>query len=184
MTPATRKATAKEAKQEQILDLAERQLMAGGYGRLSIVGIARELGVAANTIYWYFPSKDNLFVAALQRLSMRLVQAKPPHAEGFSAQAVWFVDQLAELRPVRIAVHERARSSKVVADYEVGFQRQLRGMLEGGLREQLPAAEVDGAADLFLATVEGLLVTGKSPAERLQILERLLRGLGINQARA
>ncbi len=180
MAPATRKASAKEAKQDEILDLAVRRLTQGGYAGLSVIGIARDLGVAANTIYWYFPSKDHLFVAAMQRLSMRIVQAKPPHAAGFATQAFWFVDRLAELRPVRMAVHERARASELVAEYERGFQAQLRAMLEGGLRENLPADEVDDAADLFLATVEGLLVTDRTKAYRRRVLDRLLRGLGLD----
>src|SRR5258708_25181536 len=180
MAPATRKASAKEAKQDEILDLAVRRLTQGGYAGLSVIGIARDLGVAANTIYWYFPSKDHLFVAAMQRLSMRIVQAKPPHAAGFATQAFWFVDRLAELRPVRMAVHERARASELVAEYERGFQAQLRAMLEGGLRENLPSDEVDDAADLFLATVEGLLVTDRTKPYRRRVLDRLLRGLSLN----
>src|SRR5258708_10070958 len=125
MTPATRKASAKEAKQDEILDQAVRRLMQDGYAGLSVIGIARDLGVAANTIYWYFPSKDHLFVAAVRRLSLRIVQAKPPHPAGFAVQAVLFVDRLAELRPVRMAVHERARSSELVAADEPGVQAQL-----------------------------------------------------------
>src|SRR5258708_34045407 len=111
MTPATRKASAKEAKQDEILDLAVGRLMQDGYAGLSVIGIARDLGVAANTIYWYFPSKDHLFVAAMRRLSLRIVQAKPPHAAGFAVQAFWFVDRLAAPLPVRMSVHGRARAS-------------------------------------------------------------------------
>ncbi|MEA2684555.1 MAG: hypothetical protein QOK05_2883 [Chloroflexota bacterium] len=177
MTPANRKTSPRETKEDQILDAAERQLLSGGYGALSVIGIGRQLGVAANTIYWYFPSKDHLFVAALRRMSQRIVEEKPPHNAGFVQQTKWFVDRLAEMRPVRTAMHERAQGSEVVAEFERGFQALLRQMLEGGLREHLPAASIGDSADVILATIEGLLVTDKTPAQRHRILERLLSGL-------
>jgi len=48
---------------DEILALAQARLREGGYEALSVAALARELGLAQNAIYWYFPSKDHLFVA-------------------------------------------------------------------------------------------------------------------------
>jgi AcrR family transcriptional regulator len=180
VSPATRKASSREAKRNEILEAAERQLLAGGYNRLSVAAIARDLGVAANTIYWYFPTKDHLFVAVLERMTARLLRQKPPHSAGLVQQALWFAARMAELQPVRIAVHERARTSALVADFERHYRAGMAEMLAGGLRENLPDAEVEVATRAFVATVEGVLVLGLSPKQRDAVLARVLQALIAN----
>lgn len=64
--PLARTGVDREAKLEEILAAAERRLVAGGYAHMSVAAIARELGLVQNSIYWYFPSKDHLFVAVLR----------------------------------------------------------------------------------------------------------------------
>src|SRR5215210_758410 len=109
--PRTRHEVDRETKVEEILDAAVSRLDEGGYEALSVAGIARELGVAQNAIYWYFPSRDHLFVAALER------------------KVLWFVDQLQEIEPVRAAMYERARTSPVVAEFADELNRTWRRML-------------------------------------------------------
>src|SRR2546428_12358284 len=115
--PRTRNDADWNLKSGRVLDAAEARLLDGGYEAMSIAAIARDLDLAQNSIYWYFPSKDHLFVAALRRLLPRIVAAKPPARRGLTAQVLWFVDRLDELRPIIVAVHERARISQVVAEF-------------------------------------------------------------------
>ena len=65
--PRTRSEVERDAKVAEILEAAVRRLAEGGYDALSVAGIARELGIAQNAVYWYFPSKDDLFAAMLTR---------------------------------------------------------------------------------------------------------------------
>ena len=51
--PATRHEVDRKDKVIEITAAAERQLLDGGYGSLSLASIARELGLAQNSIYWY-----------------------------------------------------------------------------------------------------------------------------------
>lgn len=60
---ATRK---REAKQAQILEIAERLIAEEGIEAFSLHAVARELDVVTGTLYRYFPNKDAL-VAALHR---------------------------------------------------------------------------------------------------------------------
>jgi len=80
--PKTRTQVPKQEKVDELVAAAERRLRSGGYEALSVAAIARELGIAQNAIYWYFPSKDNLFVAALERLLREIAARKPSRTVG------------------------------------------------------------------------------------------------------
>jgi len=175
--PPNRPDREREEKIEEILDAAEAQLLAGGYSAMSVAAIARRLRIAANTIYWYFPSKDRLLVAVLDRLMRRVVERKPPHAAGLVRQALYFVDQLAEFRAALLALRERAGQSQEVADFEAHFRFGVRTMLTSGLQAELPAREAVAAAEAFGATVEGALALNLPKKERDRVLTLVLRRL-------
>jgi AcrR family transcriptional regulator len=62
---ADRKAKKKSSRQEQILKAALEVFSRKGYAAATIPEIARAAGVAAGTIYIYYPSKRELFVAVI-----------------------------------------------------------------------------------------------------------------------
>src|SRR5687767_130797 len=109
--PRTRTELQREAKVDEIVDAAVRRLRDGGYDALSVVGIARELGVAQNALYWYFPSKDHLFVAAVERMLRDIHARKPPRDRALEKKVLFFVEQLDALGDVRAALFDRARVS-------------------------------------------------------------------------
>jgi AcrR family transcriptional regulator len=65
---ADRKAKKKSSRQEQILKAALEVFSRKGYAAATIPEIARAAGVAAGTIYIYYPSKRELFVAVIKNL--------------------------------------------------------------------------------------------------------------------
>ena len=168
--PRKRPERSRDEKVEEILAAAERRLRDQGHAGLSVAGIARDLGVAQNAVYWYFPSRDHLFVAALRRMVAGLVTAKPPHDEGLTVQVLWFVDRLQSLGELRGALSERARSSAVAAEFLAELHSRLRGMLVNALRPHLAEADLDVAADSFLATVEGCIVQRLDEQRRHRVL--------------
>src|SRR6266508_6254251 len=93
----TRTELEREAKVGEILEAAERRLRDSGYEALSVAAIARELGLAQNAIYWYFPSKDDLFVATLERMLQEIGARKPRHSVDVIERILWFTDQFEAL---------------------------------------------------------------------------------------
>ena len=168
--PRTRSESGWEVKGEQILDAAERRLLEGGYNDMSVAGIARDLGIAQNSVYWYFPSKDHLFVAVLRRLLPRLMAAKPPARQGLTKQVLWFVARLDEFRPIIVSVHQRAQVSPVVAEFDRELSDGVRHLLTNALRSRLDPQTIELAVPSFLATVEGLLLQAIPRRERDRIL--------------
>jgi AcrR family transcriptional regulator len=167
----------RDEKVGEILEAAERRLREGGYPALSMVSIARELGLAQNALYWYFPSKDHLFIAALERTLRGIVARKPPRQGDLDRRVMWFVDRLAELDHVRSAMYERARVSQVVSDFVAGMNAVWRRMLTNVLADRVPEPGLELAVDTLLATIQGVLSQDLPPARRRRIvgfaLERL-----------
>jgi AcrR family transcriptional regulator len=64
-----------QRRREEILDAAARVFAARGYPHTDVQIIADALGVGKGTIYRYFPSKDALFLAAVDRGMERLIAA-------------------------------------------------------------------------------------------------------------
>jgi AcrR family transcriptional regulator len=179
--PKTRPEQSRDEKVGEIVALAEQRLREGGYEALSVAGIARELGLAQNAIYWYFPSKDHLFVAALERMLRDISARKPSRAAGEVERILWFTDQFEALSDLRGAMTDRARTSDVVARFVAEFDALLSRMLSNVLRGHVPEDELPVAVETFRSTVEGTFVKGLSKRERRKVLtfalERLMTGV-------
>ena len=175
--PRTRTDVDRDAKVDEILGAAVRRLERGGYDALSVAGIARELGVAQNAVYWYFPSKDHLFVAALERMLRAVVARKPPRQRTLESKVLWFVGQLEAMADVRAAMHERARTSEVVATFARELHEVWRRMLTGVLSSRVPDEDLPAAVDALLATIQGALLQQHTPAERRRLIAFALRRL-------
>src|SRR6266480_2818258 len=179
--PRTRPEFDRAEKQTAILEAAIAQLEAGGYAALSVAAIARDLGVAQNAVYWYFPTKDHLFVAALEQMGHRVFAAKMRAGGDWTSRLLVVVDALADLYPLLPAIHDRAAASDVVRRFERDLLNQFRSMLAGGLAGRVPADEAALAADTVLAAVIGAYATGLSRARRRQLLRNQLDRLAAPQ---
>ena len=167
----TRTEVDRDAKMGEILGLAERRLREDGYQGLSVAAIARELGLAQNAIYWYFPSKDHLFVAVLRRMLEEIAARKPRGEVGRRERILWFADQLEPLSRLRPTLRERAQNSDVAAEFLAELEDLLSRMLSNALRgEGVAEEELPLAVEAFRATVEGAYVKGLSRAKRRKLL--------------
>ena len=169
--PRTRTDIDRDAKVAEIVEAAERRLRDGGYEGLSVAAIARELGLAQNAIYWYFPSKDHLFVAALEEMLRDIASRKPAHDEAGPVERIlWFTDQFQALSALRGAMNDRASDSQVVARFVEELDALLSRMLSNALRDHVAADELPVAVETFRATVEGTFVKGLAKRERRDVL--------------
>jgi AcrR family transcriptional regulator len=175
--PKTRPAESRDDKMNEILTAAEERLREGGYQALSVAAIARELGLAQNAIYWYFPSKDELFVATMNRMLEKIAARKPSKNVGELERILWFIDQFQVLSGLRAAMNDRAPRSPVVASFAEQLDALLSKMLSNVLREYIPAEELPLAVESFRATVDGTFVKGLDKRARRKLLTFTLRRL-------
>jgi AcrR family transcriptional regulator len=169
--PRTRAEVDRDAKVDEIVAAARAQLQEGGYSALSIVGIARSLGVAQNAVYWYFPTKDHVFVAAVDRMLHEILEQKP-RAGTSLRHVLWFADRLHEFQDLRVTMHDRARYSDVVAAYEADVIELLRLLLSGALSGTVRATELDDVVDALMALCDGVLLrTEFASTRRRRLIE-------------
>jgi AcrR family transcriptional regulator len=64
-----------ERKRNHLLDTAMQLLVEKGYARTTMSDVAKAAGVGRGTVYWHFPSKDDLFLNAVEHEFGRLDEA-------------------------------------------------------------------------------------------------------------
>jgi AcrR family transcriptional regulator len=73
--PQSRREARRESRREAILDVAERSFREHGYAGTTMSAIAAELGGSKGTLWSYFPSKEALFDAVLDRATAEFREA-------------------------------------------------------------------------------------------------------------
>ena len=66
-------ATAKSTTRERLLDAAERVFAEKGFHQAAVDEIVEVSGTSKGSVYFHFPSKENLFLAVMDHLGNRLV---------------------------------------------------------------------------------------------------------------
>ena len=192
-------------RHDAIVDAAREAATAGGMAAIQIVPVAERAGVAAGTVYRYFPGKIELVAALVESVADReiaAVQRAGDTAPGpLSALAAVIVTFAAR------ALRDRKLAWAVIAepvDTETDTMRQrYRKTLAGEIESRIRAA-IDGghlpeqdaglaASALVGALLEGLIGPLASeaidePARSREAVQAVtlfaLRGLGVVDARA
>lgn len=178
--PSTRAKVSKEQKIADIVAAARRQLDESGYGGLSVAAIARELSLAQNAIYWYFPTKDHVFVAAMEDM-LDDIAARKPRAAETRDRMLWFTDQLAPVAQLRGAMRERSAVAPVVADFVARLDDVLVRMLTNAFAGRVDEDELPLAIAAFRAAVEGAYLDGLGRQRRRQLLGYLFDRLSASR---
>jgi AcrR family transcriptional regulator len=168
--PRTRPELNREQKADEILEAAERRLKEDGFEGLSMAGIARDLGLAQNAIYWYFPSRAELFVAVLRRTLERIASRKPRGDVDVLQRILWWTDQFAPLYAFQGAIQEQGRDSPLVAEFARQFDAIVERMLANAFRGRVADERLGLATQSFRATVTGAYAQGLSRAHRRRLL--------------
>jgi AcrR family transcriptional regulator len=178
--PRTRPELNRDEKAAAILAAAEARLLAGGFDALTMAGVARDLGLAQNAIYWYFPSRADLFAVTLRRILEQIAARKPRTGTDVAKRVLWFTDQFAPLYRLQPAMHEQALRSQAVADLVADLEDLFARMLSHLFRGRVPEEELGSAIDSFRTTVTGAYARGLAPRRRRELLVyslgRLLEG--------
>jgi AcrR family transcriptional regulator len=159
-----------ERRREEILDVAATIFAERGYPGTEVQFVADALGVGKGTVYRYFPSKEALFLAAVDRGMRRLTGAIDASVDGVEdtldhmkrairAYLTFFKDnpQYAEL-----LIQERAefRDRKRNTYFEhrncnaERWDERMRGLIAAGRIREMPIARMrDVLGDLVYGTM-------------------------------
>jgi TetR/AcrR family transcriptional regulator, regulator of autoinduction and epiphytic fitness len=146
------------AKTARILDAAEELLLRDGYDATTMAAIARAAGVANNAVYWYFPGKDDLLAAVLERrLEQAATRADVETDQPLLARAMSALAELDAVSVLTSTVHERAKYSPAVASVHQAFhdilsERATEGLKSAGMSDD----DARMAAAAVITVIEGI----------------------------
>jgi AcrR family transcriptional regulator len=167
-------------KEEEILLVAKNLFLELGYDATSVGHIAKDAGVAPNTLYWYFADKDALLIAVLDRIVADAFRAFEKRKTGpMERQLLWIIDELKGVQKLITTVHARTQSSPAVDTWHTNFHRLLESALLAQLRAHgVAQADLEHAARVALFTIEGMLAHPTSAADQRKLVHWLVSSIG------
>lgn len=168
----------KAAKQRAIIDAARAQFLTGGYGEASMDAIAAAAGVTKQTVYRYFPSKDDLFEATLKDMGNHThdhltdLAANPDTAAALEEFALGFVKghlTQTHLDTVRLLITEAPRAPHLLQLFNaigrIPTTEQLATFFADRFHVEDPVVTVDLWASMLLTLRHDVLVGAPYPSE-------------------
>jgi TetR/AcrR family transcriptional regulator of autoinduction and epiphytic fitness len=164
-----------QVKREQIVTHAHDLFMAHGFDDTSMAMISRAASITPNTIYWYFAGKDEVLLAAMDKLIAALVaEYRTKHFRSPLQRLTWVVNQFGGHQQLMQAVHARLDQSPAIRAWHDQYHLALEALLteqlvsEGKTRDR---AQLMATVGTFV--IEGLLSHPHSQVQRKAILEWL-----------
>lgn len=171
------------AKREEILDAALAHFAETGYDRASVREVARLAGLTQAGLLYHFSTKEDLFLAVMQRRDDRLDDAVATEHTRPIDRLVNAVDRNSgEPGLVRLFVAlsaESVESEGAARTFFADRYEWLRGELSNDVRARQAAGELasdldpDDVASLLIAVADGLQLQWLLNPERVQ-MARLL----------
>ena len=195
MTAAARQRARKqpaEVRRETVLDAAIKVFARRSYHAAGTAEIAREAGISEPTIYRYFDSKRELYLAALERSgavvrdTFAAIAARAPDAaRALSAMGDWYAQMVIadpeylRLRQRAIAETDDAEVQTLLRSFYLEIHALVSEVIRRG-REQGTLARAgtpEGQAWLFLAVGQILDLTrliGLSPEDCYRVCDEVV----------
>ncbi|MEU7004664.1 TetR/AcrR family transcriptional regulator [Nonomuraea sp. NPDC046570] len=159
--PKNRQTVPREERTGELLAAATELFLSRGYDGATMADISSAAGVARANVYWYFPSKDHIFAAVMDRMLAREIKALEEEHSDADAMT-HLVRGLADMRvfrPLHIAMHERLLHSPEVAAAHDRFLDWIRRLVHELVDESdRPGLDRDLVADTAITLFEGFNV--------------------------
>jgi len=186
----------RQARQEQILQAARQVFAAQGFHNTRMSDIAQATGVSQGTLYHYFRSKDELFLAVLNVWNEQIknVVEQLPAAEVDVTDKFWMVNQLAvnffetgeDLLPVLVEywayLLHNADAAAHFRQFFLTMQQSFKEIIRQGVDAgEFKPVDVELASTLPLVILDGVTlltaILGKDimqPVEQVKLAQRLV----------
>ncbi|TDD42426.1 TetR/AcrR family transcriptional regulator [Saccharopolyspora elongata] len=161
--PRNRQHIPKAEREAAVVGQAVELFVTNGYRGTSITSVGRAAGIAAAAVHWYFPTKDDLFAAALSSIfetARDQVEADPAIGGDPRDELVALLAEVQPYRALHREAYERmAESESVCAAYQHVHQ-WMEQRLFAAIASRLPeGADIDLVADVAHVLFEGILVS-------------------------
>jgi AcrR family transcriptional regulator len=190
------------ARHDAIIAAARATASEGGMAAVQIAPVAARAGIAAGTVYRYFPAKSDLVAALLAEISEREIaalrgagDAAPGPLSALAAAIMTFASRALRSRRLAFAaiaepVDAEAEAARLALREALAAEFSARiaaAMTAGRLPEQDPALAAAAVVGLLVEGLIGPLAPEASGRERETVQSltlAALRALGVADARA
>jgi AcrR family transcriptional regulator len=186
----------RQARQEQILEAARKVFATQGFHNTRMSDIAQATGVSQGTLYHYFNSKDELFLAVLNVWSEQIksIVEQLPDADMHVTDKFWMVNQLAvnffetgeDLLPVLVEywayLLHNPEAAANFREFYLAMQKPFKEIIKEGIDAgEFKPVDVELASALPLVILDGVTlltaVLGKDmmkPVEQVKLTQQLV----------
>ncbi len=156
-------------KEKLILDAAENRFARFGFSKVTMDEIAQDIGLAKASLYYYYPTKENIFRAVIAReqekflLSTKDILKHPNPAreklKAYVRQRIALGNQLLNLSALSSTFWQESKPG--FKDLLVSFSRQEMNIItaivsEGRQNREFEVASPEKTAELVLHVLQGL----------------------------
>ncbi len=179
--PQTRTTTSREDKVEDLLDVAEALFEEHGFAGTSTARLARTAGVSEKTLFWYFPSKDHVLVAVVERAAVRIdarLRRRRRPGDSIAAGLYRVLRAMRSIRHLLPAMHQRAEVSEHVAVSRERFRAFHRRAIAAGLHAAgVPEEDLEAAVTIVVCFADGALLRNIGDRELRRLCDTLVERL-------
>jgi AcrR family transcriptional regulator len=158
--PRNRQQIPKAERESALLERATELFTAKGYRGTRVAEIGRAAGIASAAVHWYFPTKDDLFAAVLQRVFGEAIAEVEASESAPRDRLEAFLSKTQSYRVLHREAYERMEESEALRSLYLGLLRWLEDLLLQAVSAQLPeGANTDPIADTAHVLLEGMLIS-------------------------
>lgn len=174
--PKNRRDVDKEFKKQEVIEVARELFMSRGYYDTSMANVAKNAGIAPNTIYWYFKNKEDLFAAVINGvIAAHLVEFQNRTQLPFEKNVFWALERLMDAKPLAVPLHDLMTKSEQLAQVHDSFHQLVKGIAtQYLLQEGVNKSDAINLVGIWEYVLEGLILHGANDEERNRLCEFLL----------
>jgi TetR/AcrR family transcriptional regulator, cholesterol catabolism regulator len=137
---------------DRVMHVALQQFLANGYTGTSLKAVANELGISPPALYWYFPSKEELYVSVIEQamndflgyVRESIIDDDPVFklSQLVRAHVTWQLQQLEIARTFDLTMTFNGRTTDIpesrlapILKMEMDYVEQLRSILREGVEQ-------------------------------------------------
>ena len=157
-----------EERRRQLLDFATERFAGSGYHPTSVADIVGGLGVGKGVFYWYFDSKDQLFLEILKdaqhdlrRAQQHAIEDEPDPLRrielGIRASMTWFAEHRDLVNLFQFAATEERFAPVLRRGQEVALADAVKHVKDGIVAGEIRDGEPEVLAHAILGVISHLV---------------------------
>jgi AcrR family transcriptional regulator len=160
--PRNRQQIPKAERESALLERAKELFTVNGYRGTRVAEVGRAAGVASAAVLWYFPTKDDLFAAVLERIFDEAIADVEASDRAPRDRLEAFLSKTQSYRILHREAYERMEDSEALRVVYLGLLEWLEDLLLQAISARLPeGADTDLIADTAHVLLEGMLISAR-----------------------